>query len=52
MEEWKKTEISVLEKLIGSVASRLYECIRVKSYPTKYKTDNMLFASSSNEHLL
>ena len=36
MEEWNKTESSVLEKLADSVPSRLYECIRVKSYPTKY----------------
>ena len=36
MEEWNKTETSVLEKLDDSVPSRLYECIRVKSYPTKY----------------
>ena len=34
MEEWNKTEISVLEKLVDSVPSRLYECIRVKGYPT------------------
>ena len=36
MEEWNKTEICVLEKLVDSIASRLYECIRVKGYPTKY----------------
>ena len=36
MEEWNKTEISVLEKLVDSVPSRLYECTRVKGYPTKY----------------
>ena len=36
MEEWNKTETSVLEKLADSVPSRLYECIRVKSYLTKY----------------
>ena len=36
MEEWNKTEISVLEKLDDSVPNRLYECIRVKAYPTKY----------------
>ena len=36
MEEWNKTEISVLEKLVDSASSRLYECIRVKDYPTKY----------------
>ena len=36
MEEWNKTEISVLEKLVDSVPNRLYECTRVKGYPTKY----------------
>ena len=36
MEEWNKTEISLLEKLIGPVPSRLYGCIRVKGYHTKY----------------
>ena len=35
MEEWNKTETSLLEKLADSVASRLYECIRVKNSPTK-----------------
>ena len=34
--EWNKTEISVLEKLVDSVPSRLYECILVKSCPTKH----------------
>ena len=29
MEEWNKTEISVLEKFVYSVPSRLYECIRI-----------------------
>ena len=36
MKERNKTETSVLEKLADSVPSCLYECIRVKSYPTKY----------------
>ena len=36
MEEWNKTEISVLEKLVDSVPSSLYECTRVRGYPTKY----------------
>ena len=35
MEEWNKTDSSVLEKLAHSVATRLYECIGVKSSPTK-----------------
>ena len=29
-------ELSVLEKLVDSVASRLYECVKMKGYPTKY----------------
>ena len=45
MKEWNKIEISVLEKPIDSVPIRLYQCIRIKGYPTKYSTDNMLFAS-------
>ena len=36
IEEWNKTAISVLEKLVDLVASHLYECNRVKDYPTKY----------------
>ena len=36
MEVWNKTEISVLEKRVDSVPSRLYECICVKGYPIKY----------------
>ena len=36
MKEWNKTDISLLEKLVDSVPNRLYECIRVKGYPTKY----------------
>ena len=36
MEEWNKIEISVLEKLVDSVPSRLYEYTRVKGYPIKY----------------
>ena len=35
MEEWNKSESSVLEKVADSVGSRLYECIGVKSSPTK-----------------
>ena len=36
MEEWNKTEISLSEKLVDSVANRVYECTRVKGSPTKY----------------
>ena len=36
MEEWSKIELSVLEKLVDSVPSRLNKCIRMKSYATRY----------------
>ena len=36
MEEWSKIELSMLEKLVGSVPSRLNECIRMKGYATRY----------------
>ena len=36
MEEWNKIELSVLEKLVDSVPSRLNECIKIKSYATLY----------------
>ena len=36
MEEWSKIELSVLEKLVDSVSSRLNECIRMKDYATRY----------------
>ena len=36
IQEWNKIELSVLEKLVDSVPSRLYECIKMKGYPTKY----------------
>ena len=52
MEEWNKPEISVLEKLVDSVPNGFYECIRTKGYPNKYYTDNTLFASSYNKHIL
>ena len=35
-QEWNNIELSVLEKLVDSVASRLYECVKMKGYPTKY----------------
>ena len=34
-QEWNNIELSVLEKLVDSVPSRLYECVRMKGYPTK-----------------
>ena len=37
IEEWNKIELPVLEKLVDSVPSRLYECIKMKGYPTKYE---------------
>ena len=36
IQEWNKIELPVLEKLVDSVPSRLYECIKLKGYPTKY----------------
>ena len=35
-QEWNNNELSVLKKLVDSVASRLYECVKMKGYPTKY----------------
>ncbi|CAF1479687.1 unnamed protein product [Didymodactylos carnosus] len=35
-EEWNKIELPVLAKLIGSVPSRLIECIKMKGYSTRY----------------
>ena len=35
-QEWNNIGLSVLEKLVDSVASRLYECVKMKDYPTKY----------------
>jgi hypothetical protein len=35
-QEWNKIELRVLEKLVDSVPSRLYECTRTKGYPTRY----------------
>ena len=34
-QEWNNIELSVLEKLVDSVASRLYERVKMKGYPTK-----------------
>ena len=36
IQEWNKIELPVLEKLVDSVPSRWYECIKMKGYPTKY----------------
>ena len=35
-QEWNNIELSELEKLVDSVASRLYERVKMKGYPTKY----------------
>ena len=35
-QEWNNIELSVLEKLVDSVASQLYEFVKMKGYPTKY----------------
>ena len=34
-QEWNNNELSVLEKLVDSVASRSNECVKMKGYPTK-----------------
>ena len=34
-QEWNNIELSVLEKLVDSVASRSHECVKMKGYPTK-----------------
>ena len=36
IQRWSKTELPALKKLVDSVPSRLYECIKMKRYPTKY----------------
>ena len=36
IQECNIIELSVPAKLIDSVPSRLYECIKMKGYPTKY----------------
>ena len=36
MDEWNKIKLSVLEKLVDSVPSRLNECIKMKGYATRY----------------
>ncbi len=36
VQEWNTIELSLLEKLVDSISSRLYECIKMKDYPTKY----------------
>ena len=35
-QEWNNIGLSVVEKLVDSVASRLYECIKMKGYPSEY----------------
>ena len=35
-QEWNNIELLVLEKLVDSVLSQLYECVKMKGYPTKY----------------
>ena len=36
IQEWNKIELPVLGKLVDSVSSRLYDCIKMKGYPTKH----------------
>ena len=36
LQEWLAIGPDVIEKLVDSVPNRLYECLRVKGYPTRY----------------
>ena len=36
IQKWNKIELPVYEKLVDSIHSRLYECMKMKDYPTKY----------------
>lgn len=36
VEEWEKIDLSILQKLVSSVPSRLHECTKMKGYPTRY----------------
>ena len=36
IQEWNTIELPALEKFVDSVPSRLYECIKMQGYPTKY----------------
>ena len=36
IQEWIKIDLPVFEKLVDSVPSRSYDCIKMKGYPTKY----------------
>ena len=35
-QEWNNIELLVLEKLVDSIPSRLYEYVKMKGYPNKY----------------
>ena len=50
-QEWNNIELSVLEKLVDSVDSRLYERVKMKGYPTKYwENENWSNENWSNEN--
>jgi restriction endonuclease Mrr len=36
IEKWNKIDLSVLEKLVDSIPSRWYECMKMKGYATRY----------------
>lgn len=36
LKEWNSIGVDVTEKLVDSVPNRLYECVRVRGYPTRY----------------
>ena len=36
LKEWNNIDTDVIEKLVDSVPNRLYECVRMCGYPTRY----------------
>ena len=36
LKEWNNIGTDVIEKLVDSVQNRLYECVRIRGYPTRY----------------
>ena len=36
LKEWNHIGTDVAEKLVDSVPNRLYECVRMRGYPTRY----------------
>ena len=38
LKEWNNIGTNVIEKLVDSVLNRLYECVCMRGYPTRYRT--------------